>query len=235
MRIEAKVESDHQPIGVWLKSRIEKEKRKDREEVIEKEVWTEEARKEYIDKTDNLEYEKEELTKVWEELKEKVKNDRKVKTIKVKKGKVKGWTKLWWDKDCKRIQKKVKKAYKDWKKGETDRLKFVVSRKELRGMCREKEEKKKKEVEEEIKNINTEGEAWKFINRMRKKKEGMSEKIERREWWDYFKEMFNGSDEKKMDNCERIIREEEEEELLDKEVEQQMKKLKKGKAGAAMD
>ena len=58
MRKEARVQSDHQPIGVWLKSRIEKEKRKDREEVIEKEDWMEEARKEYIDKIDNLEYEK---------------------------------------------------------------------------------------------------------------------------------------------------------------------------------
>ena len=39
---------------------------------------------------------------------------------------------------------------------------------------------KQKEVEEEIKNIKTEGKAWKFINRMRRKKEGISEKIERR-------------------------------------------------------
>ena len=64
IRIEARVESHHQPIGVWLKSRIGKEKRKNRKEVIEEEVWTEEARKEYIDKKDNLEYEKEELTEV---------------------------------------------------------------------------------------------------------------------------------------------------------------------------
>ena len=234
MRIETRVESDHQPIGVCLKSRIEKEKRKDREEVIEKEVWTEKARKEYIDKTENLEYEKEELTKVWEELKKKVKKARKVKTIKVKRGKVKGWRKLWWDKDCKRKKKKVKKAYKDWKKEKIDRLRFVETRKELRGMCREKEEKKQKEVEEEIKNIKKEGEAWKIINRMRKKKEGISEKIERREWRDYFKEMFNESDEKKMDNWERIIREEEKEDLRDEEIKEQMKKLNEGKAGSAM-
>ena len=109
----------------------------------------------------------------------------------------------------------------------------METRKELRGMCREKEEKKQKEVEEEMKNIKTEGEAWKFISRMRKKKEGISEKIESREWRDYFKEMFNGLDEKKMDNWERIIREEEEEELGDEEIEEQMKKLKKGKAGGS--
>ena len=100
--------------------------------------------------------------------------------------------------------------------------------KELREMCREKEEKKQKEVEE-IKNIKTEGVAWKFINRMRKKKERISEKIERRKWRDYFKKMFNGSDEKKIDNWERIIREEEEEELADEKIEKQMKKLKKRK------
>ena len=191
MRMEARVESDLQPIGVWLKSRMEKEKRQDREEVIEKQVWTEEVRKEYIDKTDNLEYEKEELTEIWKELKEKVKKARKVKRIKVKRGKVKGWTKLWWDKDCKRMKKKVKKANKDWKKGEIDRLRFVETRKELRGMCMEKEEKKQKEVEEEIKNIKTEGEPWKFSNRMRKKKERISEKIERREGMDCFKDIFN--------------------------------------------
>ena len=103
--MEARVESDHQPIGVWLKSRIEKEKR---------------------------------------------------------------------------MKKKVKKAYKNGEKGEIDRLRFVETRKELRGMCRAKEEEKQKEVEEEIKNIKMEGKAWKFINRMRKKKEGISEKIERR-------------------------------------------------------
>ena len=102
---------------MWLKSRIEKEKRKDRDEVIEKEVWTEEAGKEYIDKTENLEYDKEELTEVWEELKKKVKKARKVKTIKVKKGKINGWTKLWWDKDCKRMKKKLKKHIRIGKKG----------------------------------------------------------------------------------------------------------------------
>ena len=78
------------------------------------------------------------------------------------------------------MKKKVKKAYKNGKKGEVDRLRFVETRKELRGMCRVKEEEKQKEVEEEIKNIKTVGKAWKFINRMRKKKERISEKRERR-------------------------------------------------------
>ena len=68
---------------------------------------------------------------------------------------------------------------------------------------------------------------------MRKKKERISEKIERRKLRDYFQKMFNGSDEKKIDNWERIIREEGEEELGDEEIEEQMKKLKKGKAGGS--
>ena len=78
------------------------------------------------------------------------------------------------------MKKKVKTAYKNGKKGEIDRLRFVETSKELRGMCRVTEEEKQKEVEEEIKNIKTEGKVWKLINRMRKKKEGTSEKIERR-------------------------------------------------------
>ena len=130
IQIEDRVESGHQPVGIWLKSKIEKEKEGRVKQVIKKEVWTEEARKEYIAKAGKLVYEKVDLLEVWEELKVKVKKSREVKKIKIGKGKDKNWTKIWWDKDCKKKKKEVKKAYKDWKKGIIDRLKFVETRKE---------------------------------------------------------------------------------------------------------
>jgi len=55
-------------------------------------------------------------------------------------------------------------------------------RREFRENCKEKEEKNKKRIEEEIKNITTETQIWKFVNLDRKKARTVDENISMEEW-----------------------------------------------------
>lgn len=61
-------------------------------------------------------------------------------------------------------------------------------------MC---EEKKKKEMErwvEEMKEVNSEKQVWKVVNRKRKKKRGVNEDIEMGEWDRYFRDLLGVED-----------------------------------------
>lgn len=72
---------------------------------------------------------------------------------------------------------------------------YPRKRKEYREWCRE--QKKKHEKEEKIRNIKSETEAWKYINKCRKKKtERISENINIDKWKDHFAEPLDGTQEK---------------------------------------
>lgn len=61
-------------------------------------------------------------------------------------------------------------------------------------MC---EEKKKKEMErwvEEMKEVKSEKQVWKVVNRERKKKRGVNEDIEMGEWDRYFRDLLGVED-----------------------------------------
>lgn len=61
--------------------------------------------------------------------------------------------------------------------------------KKYRELCKQKEKKKKKKLEEEISKITTEGEAWKYINKIRKIG-GIGNRVSLSDWEEYFKEIF---------------------------------------------
>lgn len=103
----------------------------------------------------------------------------------------------------------------------------------------DKERKKHKKVEEEkIRSIRTEEEAWKYINKFRKKKEGVDEDIEFKNWKKHFMELLGGVKEKVIMEEEAEKREEEKaekdgeekEEITRKELINQLRRLKKAKA-----
>lgn len=96
-----------------------------------------------------------------------------------------------------------------------------------------------KEEEERIKMIRTE-EAWKYINRYRKKRERIDEKIKMESWYNHFKELLEGSKKrttmeeegnKEMEEKgERTETEYEDDEISDEEIIKQIRELKKEKA-----
>jgi Fic family protein len=68
----------------------------------------------------------------------------------------------------------------------------LEAKRRYRERCREKKKQKREREEKEIKEIRTEREVWKYINRERKKKEPVSEKITIQEWEEYFMKLLEG-------------------------------------------
>lgn len=62
----------------------------------------------------------------------------------------------WWDAECRIIKRKIKKVYKNWKKGRENREVYMLERKRFRELCREKEEKGREKLEKEVKKLRTE-------------------------------------------------------------------------------
>lgn len=111
---------------------------------------------------------------------------------------------------------------------------YPRKRKEYREWYRE--QKKKHEKEEKIRNIKSETEAWKYINKCRKKKtERISENINIDKWKDHFAEPLGGTQEKavwQMESEEEDNTEEREkiEDITREKLTEMLKKLKKAKA-----
>lgn len=100
-------------------------------------------------------------------------------------------------------KRELKKELKKLKKGKIDRETYVERRKEYRKWCDRERKRHEKEEEETIKAIRTEEEAWKYINKYRKRREGIDESIEIDKWFEYFMNLLDGSE-------ERMVRTEEE-------------------------
>lgn len=84
--------------------------------------------------------------------------------------------------------------------------------------------------EKKIRSIKTEQEAWKYINKFRKRRERLDEDISKEEWRRHFMEIMEG-EEKKIEMEEEVKEEAEDEQKITRnEMIRQLKKLKMGKA-----
>jgi len=105
-------------------------------------------------------------------------------------------------------------------------------RREFRDKCKEKEERNRKRIEEEIKSITAEAQIWKFVNLGRKKPRIVEENISVEEWEKHFLELLEeekGTDEGTREE-KRRMEGDQEEELREEEIEIQLKKIKRKKA-----
>ena len=109
---------------------------------------------------------------------------------------------------------------------------YIGQGRENAGSCRE--EKKKKEVErweKEVEGVSTERQVWKVVNMGRKKKRRLNERIDIREWDEYFRGLLGGVEWRVRKGGERGREADEEEELGREEIKRVVKNLKDGKAG----
>ncbi|XP_025074790.1 uncharacterized protein LOC112552838 [Pogonomyrmex barbatus] len=233
-----RIESDHVP----LEGADRKKER--RSNTIEKvtSVWTEEGIQQYHEKCVGWKCEQTESGRIWKELKEKVK-----KSITKVKKKIALWKiarRTWHNKEWNKTKRELRKELGRLKKGKISREEFVQKRKEYREWCKKEKHKHEREEEERIKTIRTEEEAWRYINKYRKKKEGISESIEIERWIMHFMDLLDGSkdkiitkeeeEEKETEKAEQE-REEEENELTREEIIKQLIELKKGKVPGEND
>ena len=190
-----RIESDHQPVMVRIGKERETEGGTKVEEVeIKYQDWSEEGENEYRKRVERVEWNSKGVEEGWEELEEVVRKATQYKVM--KKGKNVGW-KPWWDRECRESKRVAQKAKKNFRKAkgeeiERKRREFYRKRKEYRDICDRKKLGLKEREEKELEKINTECQAWKYINKYRSKREGVSEKISIEEWVKHFREVLGG-------------------------------------------
>lgn len=225
-----KVDSDHAPICITLKGKgLENEERvgKRKKKIIS---WSEEDRVNYLVNLREWDEEENETGTVqeeWDKLKKGIHAALIKKEIKIRKWKL-GFRK-WWDKECAKEKREVKKKLRLWKEGKGTYEDYRKERKKWKELCREKERGIKEEEEAQLRGIKNETEAWKFINKYRKKRETVENSIGKHEWLEHFRNLLEGSSERKVGEERKV--EEEKIELEDTEIRKAIKNAKRKKAG----
>lgn len=106
----------------------------------------------------------------------------------------------------------------------------MLQRRVFRELCKRKERKMLKRFEEEVENVKMK-EIWRIVNRERKRKIPIEEEIKIEEWENHFMQLLEGSKDDRIELIERRRREgDQEEEVKNKEIEEQIRKLKRKKA-----
>ncbi|XP_070530007.1 golgin subfamily A member 6-like protein 22 [Cardiocondyla obscurior] len=98
----------------------------------------------------------------------------------------------WWDEECKRNKTKVKEELEEWRKGGGSGKEYKKSKREYKKLCDRKKEEEKRKWEKEVEQAKTEEEVWKIVNKGRKGRREVDEKIEIREWEEYFRGVLGG-------------------------------------------
>lgn len=131
-----------------------------------------------------------------------------------------------------RKEEKTKKKMRKWRRGKCEMEEYLKERKEYKIWCREKKKEYERQEEEKIRKIKTEQEAWKYINRFRKRRKGVSEEISEERWKRYFMETLEGEEQTALEEGEeeREMEEkrEEESEITKEELIKQLKRMKIG-------
>jgi len=79
------------------------------------------------------------------------------------------------------------------------RSELLKERKEYKEWCKERKREYERQKEEKMRNrteIRTEQEAWKYINRFRKKREVVKEEISEEEWKQHFMDILEGEEQR---------------------------------------
>ncbi|XP_071646051.1 uncharacterized protein [Temnothorax longispinosus] len=202
-RIEERVESDHQPITVEVESIHPEERRKKIEKEIELRRWDKKGVEQYVKNLENITLEKTKINESWVELKGNVDNCLVKKKLKINRNRAD--ISLGWDRKCTRKKREVSRTIKKWRKGKCTRQEYLNKKKELKELVEEKEKAKKEKLVKEVRNIKSEAEAWKFINKFRKKKNNayVVENIEPETWRRHFMELLGGEEKKNRTNKEK--------------------------------
>ncbi|XP_018307231.1 trichohyalin-like [Mycetomoellerius zeteki] len=161
-----RTESDHLPLEVELIGKQETERRtKKRVIELERNDWTEEGISRYQENCRGWICKQHNVEGAWTEMREKIKNS----LVRYKK-KIIPWSlgkKSWYDKEWKKRKRELRKTLRDLRKRKINSEVYVTKRKAYREWCKEQKKKHEREEENKIRNIKSETEAWKYINKFR--------------------------------------------------------------------
>jgi len=228
MKIGEKVDSDHHPLEVWVEGETQRRKKEKREQVINKIIWDGEGQKKF---RENLRIERKEgvgVDEEWRDVETRIKKALKVVGEKQTEGKKRRTG--WWDEECKEKKKEVKRELREWRRGNGGKERYWECKRKYREHC---ERKKREETErwmKEAENVKKEGDVWKLVNKGRRKKRTVDERIEQEEWKEHFMRLLGGVEHRVRVGEERRGREGEEGEISGEEIKVAIKRIKERKA-----
>ncbi|KMQ86341.1 hypothetical protein RF55_14685, partial [Lasius niger] len=205
LTVGKRVESDHQPLEVEVRGEFRRETGRAQEVIKEIVQWNEESIEKYKKKEREITIEGKKVEEVWKSLKAGIEECIVRKRIRLRRKKI--GEKDWWDAECKRRKKQVKKAYSRWREGKEEKGRYQLLKREVRELCRKKEGRKEKLEEEE--NINM------------------------GDWKNHFQHLLEESEKDNREDAEKSLDGDQEEELRNEEIKKQMKKMKRKKAAGA--
>jgi len=180
-KVEDRIDSDHMPLSVRIRKREEEQeeeagKEEERTRTKEKIMWNEEAIKKYQQMTEEVGQKEEGWTveERWKRIKDMVEKAMVKKTIKLRRTKI-GY-KDWWDRECTRKKRNLKRYYTQWRKRKMSRERFMEEKGRYRDYIGEKQKIWREEEEKILRRIKKETKVWNFINR----KKGKGRQIENR-------------------------------------------------------
>ena len=120
-------------------------------------------------------------------------------------------------------------------KGKCSREALIEGKKAFKQWCKQRKERHEEDEIEKIKKIKTEQTAWKYINKYRRRREGIDEKISEEEWKNHFMEILEGTEHEEgrkteEHRAEEKIMEEREDNIEKDEVIYQLRNWKEKKA-----
>lgn len=226
MRVGVKTESDHQPLIVELWHRERERRTKDKEEKRLISIWDVEAINMYRKRLEACRVEETEVNEMWREVKKVVVNCMEKREVYGRKRE----EATWFDTECRRSKREVGRTYKKFRVRKIDREGYLAVREKHRELCTRKKEKRKEELIEEVKAIRSDTEAWKVINKYRKKRIKICNDIPKKKWKEYFMNLLAGKEQREVAKERRWKAEDGEPDQTEEEIEEQIRNLKVKKA-----
>lgn len=155
-KVEERVDSDQAPLTLQIEQESQnsensegiKRQRKSRKEKPEGKreciLWNEETIEIFKQKTKELceeitEKREDKVAERWKDTKEIIRKSWTKREIKIKERKL-GY-KRWWNRNCSRLKRITKIAFRKWKMGKSNKEEYIVARKKWREECKDRKQK----------------------------------------------------------------------------------------------
>ena len=129
-----------------------------------------------------------------------------------------------------RRRRRVRRELRRWRGGKGSREDYRRRRGEYKELCDRKKEEERERLIREVAEAKTENRVWEIVNRGRKKRKGVDERINTEEWKEHFMGLLGGLENRVRVGGEEGRRRGKEEGISKEEVRRVVRKLKEGNA-----
>ncbi|XP_033362525.1 golgin subfamily A member 6-like protein 22 [Bombus vosnesenskii] len=219
MKVGKRVESDHMPLEIETEGpEVQRDEERKGEEK-ERREWTKESAGRYLEECKGWASRGRTVEEMWAEIKKKINE-----AIPKKKVRIRKWSigeKVWYDKELKEREREIRRKMTKFRKGKCSREEFIEEKKALKQWCKQRKEKQEEEEMEKINKLKTKQEAWKYINKYRRRRKVVGEEIREEEWKNHFMETLEGTENKEDRRTEGRREEEESKEEREDNIEKE--------------